>query len=106
MFVNWLKHNIQGTSLYHASRASEYSLESANDYRLLGLSGLVIDMIIQTGETQWLEIGDDGVFASIKAIREAFEMRKRYMNWRAVAGLPSEKSMAPEKTWKTLTNRY
>ena len=85
------EHNVRNPSPYHASRNSECSPEFAQDYRLLGLSGFIFDAIAKTSETQPLEAGDGDAFAPMTHLREAFEERKRYINWRSIAGLLTKK---------------
>ncbi|KAL9119214.1 MAG: hypothetical protein Q9187_004237 [Circinaria calcarea] len=83
--------NVWSPSRYCASRATQCSPEFARDGHHLGLSGFVFDEIAKFGKTQPLETGNDGASLSMKLLRKEFEGRKRHINWRSIAGLPTEK---------------
>ena len=86
-----VEHNFRDVSPYRASADIECSPVFSKDGLLLRLSGLVLDVISQTGETQPMELGDNDAFHPIQTIQDAFEERKRYISWRSVAGLLTRK---------------
>ena len=106
-----IEHNIREDSPYRASLATECSPTFSNDGLLLGLSGSLFDVICQMGETQPLEMGDNDAFRPIGGLRDAFEERKRYMNWRSIAGLLTKRRYVTGESledayWQTLIAGY
>ena len=84
-------YNVWSPSRYCASRATKCSPEFTQGGRLLGLAGFVFDEIAEAGETQPLKTGNDDAFSPTNQLLEEFEERKRYMNWRSIAGLLTKK---------------
>ena len=106
-----LEHNIREHSPYRASLDTICRPEFSRDGHLLGLSGFMIDSVSQVAESQPMEEGDGDAVAPILNLYSAFAERKRYMNWRAVAGLlHSRKYVTGEDLedayWQTLIAGY
>ena len=58
-----------------------------------------------------MAMGDEGAFAPFRSIKEIFEERKRYINWRHVTGLSSNKKYVTgedleDAYWQTLLAGY
>ncbi|KAL2045707.1 hypothetical protein N7G274_002138 [Stereocaulon virgatum] len=106
-----LEHNIVGAPMYRVSLDTECHPRFSIDGCLLGLSGLLFDVVSEVGETQPLEEGDNDKSTIISRMFDAFAERKRYMNWRALTGLLySRKYVTGEDLedayWQTLIAGY
>lgn len=58
-----------------------------------------------------MEMGDEGAFAPFRSIKEIFDERRRYINWRHVAGLSRDRKYVTgedleDAYWQTLLAGY
>ena len=105
------EYNYQTSTPYQASLDSKYSVEVSDDGQLLILAGHRFDSIATVSETQPMEMGNEGAFAPIRSIKESYEERRRYINWRHFAGLSSNKKYVTgedleDAYWQTLLAGY